>query len=75
MSVYSCHSDTVGHSPRGKPTESLMQSGWRVLQRGEIVTREPVMRTVRTDWLPMTCGRLDQIGHTDSNCDGCDNKK
>jgi hypothetical protein len=50
-----------------------MQDGWRVMRRGEIITREPIMREVTTEWLPMRCGRLEQAGHVDHNCKGCAN--
>jgi len=71
VSVYSCHSDHAGLEPRGKTTESLMQSGWTYQQRGDHMTREPVMRKVVTAWIPMACGKLAQEGYTDKECAGC----
>lgn len=73
MTKYGCNTTTKG--PRGRTTSSLMQSGWREIRRGEIVTREPVMVEVTTQWLPMRCGRLDQIGiGPDKLCAGCENE-
>lgn len=56
---------------RGRTTEQWVQDGWIVQQRGDYMTREPVMRKVTTEWIPTPCGRLDQIGHVDINCRGC----
>jgi len=74
--AYSCKT-TDPSSWRGRPTEQLMQRGWRYLHRGDVITREPVMIKVTTDWLPIRCGRLEQPGYTDTECAGCalDNNK
>lgn len=73
MNHYGCNTQAQG--PRGRTTSSLMQSGWREIRRGEIVTREPVMVPVTTEWLPMKCGRLEQIGvGPDKLCTGCENE-
>lgn len=73
MTKYGCNTATRG--PRGRTTTSLMQDGWRVIRRGDIVTREPVMVEVKTEWLPMTCGKLKQAGvGPDRLCAGCENE-
>lgn len=73
MNHYGCNTQTQG--PRGRTTSSLMQSGWREIRRGEIVTREPVMVEVKTEWIPMTCGKLKQAGvGRDRLCAGCENE-
>lgn len=76
MSVYSCHSDKAGPSPRGRPTEIDVQYGYIYPTRPDtsIRTRVPMIRTVRTEWLPMKCGALKQAGKTDPNCVGCVNR-
>lgn len=71
-SIYSCHSDTSGTAPRGRPSESWVQEGWRTIQR-DVPTREPIMVKVRTDWAAMDCGALQQAGYADLNCVGCVN--
>lgn len=73
MKTYGCN--TINKGPRGRTTTSLMQDGWRVTHRGDIVTREPVMVEVKTEWLPMTCGKLKQAGMgRDRLCAGCENE-
>lgn len=73
-SCYSCHSDRAGPEPRGRPTEMMVQDGWRVLQRGDCIVREAVMVKVRTSWIAMACGALKQVGYVDHNCVGCVNR-
>lgn len=70
MSVYSCRS-TDPADQRVKSEVQLMQDGWRTLRRGDIVTREPVMVEVKTDWVRKGCGSLEQVGWEDTNCRGC----
>ena len=70
MSVYSCHS-TDPADQRIKAKTAWFQGGWRVMQRGEIVTREPVMRQYPVDFKRRTCGVEPQAGHRDTNCIGC----
>jgi hypothetical protein len=60
---------------RGRTTTSLMQDGYAVYHRGDHITREPVMRQVTTEWLPMACGDLPQVGRVDVNCRGCAHDK
>lgn len=74
-SIYSCHSDRAGPEPRGRPTELLVQDGWRVMRRGDCIVREAVMVKLRSEWLPMKCGALKQEGYTDENCCGCTNNQ
>jgi hypothetical protein len=72
---YDCHSDKVGPGPRGRARKAWFQSGWRVLQRGDIVTRDPVMVEIETPWLPKTCGHIEQPGlGSDPACAGCENR-
>jgi hypothetical protein len=67
-----CHSEKLGPQPRGRTTTSLMQSGWRLIQRGEVMTREPVMVPITTEWKPMKCGVREQAGlGPDPWCEGC----
>lgn len=70
MSIYSCHS-TDPADQRVKSSELLIQDGWRVLRRGEIMTREPVMKVVFTPWINTNCMAMKQIGFIDENCVGC----
>jgi hypothetical protein len=43
----------------------LVQAGWRTLQRGDILTREPVMIEIRTPWQLQHCGAMakDRVAH------------
>lgn len=68
MSVYSCYA-TDPTDRRVKSETLIVQSGWRVMRRGE--TREPVMVEIRTDWTNTECMRLAQSGYTDHECKGC----
>jgi hypothetical protein len=73
--IYDCHSEKAGHGPRGKPRKAWFQNGWRVLQRGDIVTREPVMVEVVTHWIERTCGHIEQpFRGSDPACAGCENQ-
>lgn len=65
-----CYS-TDPNDKRVKSDSYLVPSGWRVLRRGEIVTREPVMREVKTPWKNTGCMALKQEGRTDRECVGC----
>lgn len=67
--------NTQNRGPRSKPVPLLVQAGWRVLQRGEITTREPIMREVTTQWLPIACGYIrKENDHQSHLCDGCENE-
>lgn len=70
MSVYSCYS-TDPNDKRIKSETMLMQDGWRVMHRGEIVTREPVMKQYPVKFKRTTCGVEPQAGFVDGNCRGC----
>lgn len=70
MTFYSCFS-TNPSDQRIKSDTYMVQDGWRELRRGEIVTREPIMVEVTTDWKRRTCGVEPQAGWTDGNCRGC----
>lgn len=69
---YGCHSDKIGTEPRGMVRVTWVQGGWRTLVRGEIVTREPVMVEVETQWNPVICGHIIENGRgPDDACKGC----
>lgn len=72
MKVYDCHSEKVGPEPRGRSRTAWMQDGWRVITRGEIVTREPIMVQTMTDWKKMGCGHVvEPWRRPDRQCQGC----
>ena len=47
----------------------LVQDGWRTIQRGDILTREPIMVEHLTNWVRKTCGALDK--DRVEQCRGC----
>ena len=69
--MYGCHT-TEPDNPRSRATPQRVQDGYRVMQRGEIVTREPVIRRIESTWLPIHCGHL--LRGTDPECTGCTNR-
>jgi hypothetical protein len=69
-SVYSCYA-TDPTDQRIKSDTILMQSGWAYQQRGDHMTREPVMVPVTTPWARRTCGKIPQANFRDTNCIGC----
>jgi len=46
-----------------------VQSGWREIQRGDVMTREPVMVEIVTPWQLQKCGALDK--DRVAQCEGC----
>lgn len=75
MSAYKggCHTTDPTHW-HGRTVEQWVQDGWRMRRDGDQMIREPVMVKVRTDWLPRSCGVVEQAGFHDNGCDGCSNR-
>lgn len=46
-----------------------VQAGWRDIQRGDVMTREPVMMEIVTPWQLQKCGALDK--DRVKQCEGC----
>jgi len=74
--VLGCHSTVAGAGPRGRTRTTWVQKGWRTLQRVGIVTREPIMVEITTEWNPLGCGRLidGSIKSGAEACIGCENE-
>lgn len=47
----------------------MVQSGWRDIQRGDVMTREPVMMEIVTPWQLKRCGALEK--DRVAQCKGC----
>lgn len=47
----------------------MAQSGWRDIQRGDVMTREPVMKQIVTPWQLQRCGALEK--DRVAQCEGC----
>ena len=63
-----------GRGPRGKPVPLLVQDGWRVVRRGDRLTREAVLVEVTAPWGPRRCGYLPRgDAAQDARCSGCEN--
>lgn len=62
--MLSCDQDPNKYT---RPT--MMQSGWRYIQRGDVMTREPIMVEVPAGWRLQKCGALDK--DRVAQCAGC----
>ena len=74
--------NTQSRGPRSQPVPLLVADGYRLIQRGDILTREPIMKVVTTQWktehadgTPLKCGyiRIEGGGQID-RCAGCENE-
>lgn len=72
MTRYGCHSENLGTRPRGGYWRAYVQTGWKY--HGQ--TREPVMKWIEKEWLPIKCGHIEQPGKgPDPLCAGCANRE
>lgn len=70
-SVYSCYT-TDPEKMHGGRHEYTFQDGYMDINHS-VFGRLRVPRLVQriTEWLPIQCGKLEQVGYTDLNCAGC----
>lgn len=63
---------TCDKDPEKYTRPAMVQSGWRDIQRGDVMTREPVMVEIVTPWQLQKCGALEK--DRVAQCEGCENR-